>query len=132
MVAIRGPYSAALHDYVRGTLGFESDLPYEILTGRVHPWSYAGHENRFVDVGGTLAAQIRRTRLRVLIASGFFDLATPYFATQYTVDHLGLPPELRDRVRTCSFESGHMMYIHEPSLAKLTQEAARFYAESLR
>gem|GEM_PF-2049685 len=54
LAAIIGPYTAALYQYVRADLGFESDLPYEVLTGRMHTWSYAQHENRYVDVADTL------------------------------------------------------------------------------
>ncbi len=54
IAAIIGPYTATLNDYVRGDLKFDSDLPYEVLTGRVYPWSYKPYENRYVDVGETL------------------------------------------------------------------------------
>src|SRR5277367_2893672 len=56
IAAIIGPYTAALNDYVRNDLKFDSDLPYEVLTGRVYPWSYKSFENRYVDVGETLRA----------------------------------------------------------------------------
>ena len=55
-------------------------------------------------------------RVRALVMSGYYDLATPYFATDYTVDHMQLEPELRDNIRVAYFEAGHMMYIHEPLL----------------
>ncbi len=54
MANITGPYTATLYDYVSDELGFKSDLPYEILSGRVHPWSYAEFENQFVNVAETL------------------------------------------------------------------------------
>ncbi|NTU82088.1 MAG: peptidase S10, partial [Chloroflexales bacterium] len=126
LAAIIGPYTAALNDYVRSDLKFESDLPYEVLTGRVHPWR-ADHENRYIDVAETLRGAIARNpHLRVYVASGYYDLATPYFATSYTLSHLGLDASLRGNLAVSLYEAGHMMYIHRPSLARLRQELAAF------
>jgi carboxypeptidase C (cathepsin A) len=127
--AIQGPYTAAMNDYVRRELGFASDLPYEILTGRVHPWSYSEHENRYVDVGETLRqALAMNPHLRVHIASGYYDLATPYFATDYTLSHLGLDPSLRGNLTVSYYPAGHMMYIHHVSLARLREQLGLFVA----
>ena len=127
MAGIMGPYSATLNDYVRRELKFQSDLPYEILTGKVHPWSYKGYENSFVNVGKTLRdAMNQNPHLKVWVASGYYDLATPYFATDYTFSHLGLEPESRDRVSIDYYEAGHMMYIHIPSLVKMKADMVEF------
>ncbi len=126
---IMGPYGGAMNGYVREELEYENDLPYEILTGRVHPWNYSAWENRYVEVGETLRkAMAINPFLRVHIASGYYDLATPYFATEYTVNHLHLEPELRRNISISTYEAGHMMYIHLPSLAKLKRELAQFIA----
>jgi carboxypeptidase C (cathepsin A) len=69
----------------------------------------------------------RNPGLRVFIASGYYDMATPYFATDYTVSHLGLDPQLRDHVEIAYYESGHMMYIHRPSLLKLKDDLAGYF-----
>lgn len=128
---IQGPYTATLNDYVRRELGFESDLPYEILTSLYETWSYKAFENRFVSVSDTLRkAMSTNPHLKVHVASGFFDLATPYFATEYTLSHLGLAPELRGNLSTSTYEAGHMMYVHEASLAKLKGELGRFVRTS--
>jgi carboxypeptidase C (cathepsin A) len=127
MAAILGPYTGALNHYLRSELKFESDLPYEILTGRVRPWSYAQFENRYVNVAETLRrAMTQNPSLRVFVANGYYDLATPYFATRYTFDHLGLDPTLRDHVQMGYYQAGHMMYIHQPSLQQLKQDLAVF------
>lgn len=124
---IIGPYTATFYQYVRATLGFESDLPYEILSARVHPWSFAQHENQYVDVAETLRRALSgNPYLRVYVASGYYDLATPYFATEYTFAHLGLDKTLRGNIRFRYFEAGHMMYIHLHSLAKLHSDLAAF------
>ena len=124
---IMGPYTATFNDYVRGELKFETDLPYEILTPRVQPWSYAEHENQYVNVAETLRkAMTINPHLRVMVANGYYDLATPYFATEYTFNHLGLDPSLQKNIVLTYYEAGHMMYIHLPSLARLKNDLAEF------
>ncbi len=124
---IIGPYTATLNDYLRGELKFESDLPYEILTERVHPWSFAEFENEYVNVAETLRkAMTTNPHLKVYIANGYYDLATPYLATQYTFNHLSLEKSLQGNLRMGYFEAGHMMYIHIPSLGKLKEELVNF------
>jgi carboxypeptidase C (cathepsin A) len=125
--AILGPYTATLNDYLRTELRFESDLAYEILSGRVYPWSYDGHENRYVDVAETVrAAMTANPALRVFVASGYYDLATPYFATDYTLNQLALPDDLYANIRVAYYEAGHMMYAHMPSLVQLKEDLAEF------
>lgn len=127
MTAIWGPYTAAFNAYVRGELQFESDLNYEVLTQKVRPWNYDKFQNQFVDVAETLReAMSKNAHLRIFVANGYYDLATPFFATEYTVNHLGVDPTLRDNIAMSYFEAGHMMYVHAPSLARLKAELAAF------
>ncbi|THF88363.1 peptidase S10 [Deinococcus sp. KSM4-11] len=129
MSAILGPYSAAMNHYVRAELAFESDLPYEILTGRVRPWSYKEFENRHVRVSDTLREAMHHNQhLKVLVASGYYDFATPYHATRHTLDHLALHSSLRGNVRETFYEAGHMMYVHLPSLERLSGDLRDFLA----
>lgn len=128
---ITGPYTAALNHYVRADLRFPSDLPYEILTGRVQPWSYREHENQYVSVGETLRhAMSINPFLKVFVANGYYDLATPYWATTYTFNHLQLDPSLQRNIAMGFYEAGHMMYIHQPSLAQLKRDLAQFIASA--
>jgi carboxypeptidase C (cathepsin A) len=64
--------------------------------------------------------------LKVFVANGYFDLATPYFATEYTFNHLSLDPSLQPNISLGYYEAGHMMYVHDPSLVKLKQDLAAF------
>ncbi len=121
--AIHGPYSAAFNHYVRVELRYENDLPYEILTSRVQPWSYKEFENKHVNVADRLAVAMRHNpHMRVHVAAGYFDGATPYFAADHTFNHLRIPAELRERIEFSYFEAGHMMYVNEES--RLRQSAA--------
>jgi carboxypeptidase C (cathepsin A) len=129
--AIQGPYTAALNAYVRGELKFESDLNYEILTGNVQPWNYGPARNRYADVAESLrSAMSQNTDLRVLACSGYFDLATPFYAMTYTMTHMGLDPKIRGNIRQTFYPSGHMMYVREADLEKLKVDVAGFYSEN--
>ncbi len=129
--AISGPYSMAINDYIRRELKFTSELPYEILTGRVQPWSYKNVQNRYLNVSETLRKSMSKNpSLKVLICNGYYDLATPFFATEYTVDHMFLDPALRNNIQLKYYEAGHMMYIHKPSLEQMTKDVRAFYEGS--
>ena len=122
LAAIRPPYTAMFQQYVRGELGFSSDEPYHILGGGFTPWNW-NRDNGFVDTSEALRrAFAQNPHMRVFVASGYFDLATPYFATEYTLSHLGLHPALADRVSTGEYDAGHMMYIDVGELAKLRRD----------
>ena len=129
---ITGPYTAVFNDYVRRELNYQSDMPYEILNFQVWPWSYAEHENQYVYVAETLRkAMTTNPYLKVFVANGYYDLATPYFATEYTFSHLGLDESLRGNISMGYYEAGHMMYAYLPSLAALKQDLAKFIKEAL-
>ncbi|MHA6615734.1 S10 family peptidase [Pseudonocardia sp. DLS-67] len=127
IAAITGPYTAAINSHVRTALGYANDLPYEILTGRVQPWSYREFEGRAVSVVGKLSAAMRTNpHLRVHVACGYHDGATPYFAAEQVLAVLPIPDELRDRIEVHYYEAGHMMYVHEPSRLQQSADLAAF------
>ena len=132
MAAIRPPYTATFNDYVRRSLGYKTDAVYHILGGGIGtPWDF-GSANGFADTSEALrSAFSKNPDMRLYVASGFYDLATPYFATQFTLAHMGLDPDQRARVSTGQYEAGHMMYIHEGELARLKADVAKFIAGSL-
>jgi carboxypeptidase C (cathepsin A) len=134
MAAIRPPYTAMFSQYVRSELNYKSDLTYYILGGGIGPWDWGtGGRAGFPDVSCALrSAFAKNPDMKLFVASGHFDLATPYFATKYTLDHLGLEPAERARVTTREYEAGHMMYIHEAELAKLRHDVAAFIEGALR
>ena len=122
-----GPYTATFNDYVRRELGYESDLVYEVLNPKVWPWNYEKFQNAYVEVSETLRdAMTKNPGMGVYVASGYYDLATPYFATEHTLSHLGIEDELRSNIEVSYFEAGHMMYVHKPSIEKLGPELRKF------
>src|SRR5690606_19188648 len=131
MSATQGPYTATFNDYVRGELGYQSDLPYEILANLYQSWSYKDVENRYLNVAETLRkAMSVNPHLKVHVANGYYDLATPYYATLHTFAHMGLTPEQRENVSMSFYQAGHMMYVQRESLLKLREELARFIGEA--
>ena len=126
-VAIHGPYAAALNHYLRQELGYESDLPYEILTDRVQPWSYAEFEGRAVSISSMLGEAMRHNpALRVHVACGYYDGATPYFAAEHAFAHLQIPEHLRGNIEMRYYPAGHMTYVHEPSRVRQSADLAAF------
>jgi carboxypeptidase C (cathepsin A) len=130
---IHGAYSAAFNHYVRCELKYKNDLLYEILSFKVYPWNWGSARRGFINTAKTLSsAMVRNNNLKVLVASGYYDMATPYFSSLYTFNHLGLPQELRKNIIFTFYEAGHMMYIHKPSLIKLKNDAGKFYKDSIK
>jgi carboxypeptidase C (cathepsin A) len=121
-----GVYSATFNNYIREQLHYKSDLPYEVLSEQVH-WKLEGKQPGYLDVSDDLqGAMLSTPHLKVLIANGYFDLATPFFATDYTVNHLNLGPDLRKNITEKYYPGGHMMY-HDPQARKqLKADVAAF------
>lgn len=125
--AITGVFAAGMNDYLRRVLKYEDERVYE-LSGAVRSWSYRPFENRYVDASETLRdAMSKNPHLRVFVACGYYDLATPQFAMRYTVDHLMLDPAYRDRIATEYYKAGHMMYILDAASEKLRGDLLEFY-----
>jgi carboxypeptidase C (cathepsin A) len=123
-------YTSAFNEYVRSTLKYDNELPYEVLSNRVYPWNWqsgTGSEGGFLYVGDSLRdAMIHNPHLRLLVCSGHFDLATPYFATDYQIAHLGLSPEIRKNITQTYFPAGHMVYHVREGLAQLYTDVTGF------
>lgn len=125
MSALMGTYTAAFHHDLKHRLAWDDDEVYEILNLKANQaWKF-DRTNRYLDVTADLrAAMTDNPHLRLFVASGLFDLATPFSATDYTLAHLGV----EDRVVVHEkYPAGHMMYVHEPSMDRLKADLTRFY-----
>ncbi|MDY0038785.1 MAG: hypothetical protein RBS57_00620 [Desulforhabdus sp.] len=127
-----GPFSSAVNAYIREELRYKEDLAYEFFNSdvtRQWDWSTGLREDQgFLMVSHTLRDALAINRnLKVFIASGLYDLATPYFAVEHTVNHMWLK-ERREDVIIETYPAGHMMYTHREALEKLFQDARSFYA----
>lgn len=127
--AITTAYSAALHSYLASDLGVSLDRPYYVSgrdVGQNWQWNRAnpGAEPVYVNTARDLAwALSYNPALRVLVASGYYDYATPYFDAKYTLGRHGID---LDRVTMTYYEAGHMMYVHDPSLEALASDIHDF------
>ncbi|MGO4341356.1 S10 family peptidase [Pedococcus sp. 2YAF34] len=128
MDAILGPYSAAWNHYVRDELGYRNELPYAVFSRQAATdWSYKEFEGKPVDVSDKLARAMRgNPHLKVHIAYGYHDGATPYYGAQDVVAHLQVPAALQDNIEHAYYEAGHMMYVHEPSRLQQSRDLADF------
>ncbi|GAA4725858.1 peptidase S10 [Pedococcus ginsenosidimutans] len=128
MHAILGPYASAWNHYVRDELGYSSDLPYTVISERAsREWSFKEFEGKPVDVSAQLAKAMRANpHLKVHLAYGYHDGATPYYGAEDVVAHLEIPESLRSNLEHAYYEAGHMMYVHEPSRVQQSRDLADF------
>jgi carboxypeptidase C (cathepsin A) len=130
--AVSGPFTAAFNTYCREELKYSPERTYKTLgsePGQNWDWNHGGRGfgGSIANVEGDLAnALLTNSHLQVQVENGLFDEATPFFATEYSMDHLGIPHELRSHIQLEYYESGHMIYLHEDSLAKLKTNIASF------
>ena len=131
---ISGAYTAALNHYYASTLKIEMDRPYLTSNDEVgEKWRWRPvpdgqyWEPMPVNVARLLGETMRRnTAMKVLVASGYYDLICPFFDTEYTFARNGIVPE---RVTKTYYEAGHMMYLHEPDMLKLAADIRKFLTE---
>ncbi|MDP2957713.1 MAG: hypothetical protein Q8N53_14905 [Longimicrobiales bacterium] len=134
--AISSAYTSAFNTYLREELGYDGDREY-VPSGAVRDWKWTragaglGFGGGSPNVAPDLAAALERNpRLEVLLVNGIYDLATPYFAAVWTMDHLGLPADLRDNIARADFAAGHMMYVDESLLPQWRETLTAFIART--
>jgi carboxypeptidase C (cathepsin A) len=124
-----GIFSNCFNDYIRRELKFESELAYEFLSPQVQPWDWG---RRPLDVAPALRqAMTKIPAMKLMIASGYYDLATPFGAADHTIHQMPLGPELRRNVMHRYYEGGHMMYLNHPALVKLHEDMQAFYEAAM-
>ncbi len=127
MSAISSAYVATFNNYVRNTLKFGKDQHYRLFAGFDHWDSTHHHNQQSLNVMGDLAQAMKANpKLKVMMNGGYFDLATPFFAAEYELDHLPIPQRLHKNISVHLYPSGHMVYVHVPALKKLHDNVAAF------
>jgi carboxypeptidase C (cathepsin A) len=130
MSVVRPPFTATFNNYVRADLGYKTDLAYNILDALEWDWGSAGEG--FTDTSEALReAFVKNPYMKLFVASGYDDLATPYFATQYTLNHMNLDPQQHAKITLGYYDAGHMMYLRSDSLDHLKQDVSGFLAGAL-
>ena len=124
--SIRNSFSAVLSEYVRRELGYRNEDVYYILGGGIGRWRYP-QNNGYANVVPSLErAFAKNPEMRLYVAEGYYDMATPYFAVEYTLAHMSVDPRVRAGITTERFEAGHMVYIDSPSMTKMREGLRRF------
>ena len=126
MSNIRLSYTPVLNDYVRRELGFKDDMRYYILGGGLDGWK-PQREGSATDVTPSLeAAFAKNPYMKLFVAMGFYDTATPYYAVEYTIDHLAISAEARANITTGYYAAGHMVYIDDPSMKQFRADLGKW------
>ena len=135
--AISGAFTAAFHDYIERELHYSSDLTYNVSATAIGDWDWKhkvqGQQRPLPlpYVAGDIAATMRENpHLHLLSANGLFDLATPFFATEYDLEHMQIDPKLRGNLSFSYYPSGHMVYLNIDALKQLKQDVAAFYTKA--
>ena len=132
--AVSGAFTAVFDSYVREDLKFGQDKSYEVLSEQANEgWNWKHSTGRNFGFPGSpnvegdlIQAMISNPHLRVEVENGFFDLATPFFATEHTMDHLGLPADIQSHIELKYYDAGHMMYLKDADLATLKNNISSF------
>ncbi len=127
---ITPPFVAMFTSYIRNELGYKTDMFY-YPSGGIQPWDY-GVQNGFGDTTAMLRnAMVKNPYMKVMVAAGYYDLATPYYAVEHTFNHMGLSPEMHKQITWDFYQSGHMLYIDSDSHAKLKKDFSDFIQSCL-
>jgi carboxypeptidase C (cathepsin A) len=124
--ALQGPYTALFEDYVRNELKWTSDLHYP-TSGNVRPWNWDPFQNGYMDMTEPLRRTLARNPfLKVFVACGYYDMATPAGGAEFNMWHLAYDPAITDRVSFGYYEAGHMIYIRPSAHKALKADIAKF------
>ncbi len=134
--AIDSAFTTANNMYVQDMLGYKPPESYRVLAYSLirasGGWDYHHNGEPALNTAPDLAnALVYNPNLRVFSANGYYDFATPWLATEYTLEHLNLKPDIESHITYGFYESGHMVYLHEAALARFHDDLENWYANTL-
>jgi carboxypeptidase C (cathepsin A) len=133
--AILPPYTSAFNNYLRTELNYKSDAPYRVFAydePGFEKWEWGNAEQGFPSTaGGLRSAMIKNPYMKVLVMEGYYDLATPFAAANWTMDHLDLSPQYRQSISYATYGAGHMVYIDRAEHDKMKKDLVDFMDKCL-
>ncbi len=134
--AILPPYTSAYNHYLRTELNYKSDMPYKVFAwdeAGFQKWEWGNAVEGFPSTAGSLrSAMIKNPYMKVLVMEGYYDLATPFAAANWTMDHLDLDPKYHQSVSYATYNSGHMVYIDRAEHDKMKKDLVQFMEKCLQ
>jgi len=134
--AILPPYTSTFYNYLRTELNYKSDMPYRVFAfdePGFRNWEWGNAEEGFPSTaGGLRSAIIKNPYMKVLVMEGYYDLATPFAAANWTMDHLNLGPQFRQNISYATYNSGHMVYIDRAEHDKMKKDLVDFMQKCLQ
>jgi carboxypeptidase C (cathepsin A) len=128
------PYTAVFNNYVRNELGYKVDMPYYVFPreGSGFKWEWGQSVDGFPSTATDLRhAIVRNPFLKILVMEGYYDLATPYYGANFTMQHLDLPEKFRSQVSYATYDAGHMVYLPIDQLKKMKSDESKFVEGAL-
>jgi carboxypeptidase C (cathepsin A) len=130
--AIDTAFVGAGNYFIRQILGYHTSLEYLPEINVFRQWDWKHHGQLPTNTAQDLArAMTFNPNLRIFSGNGYYDFATPFYATIYTLDHLSIPPQLQRNITYGFYDSGHMVYLHPQALAEFHDDLERWYARTL-
>jgi carboxypeptidase C (cathepsin A) len=133
--AILPPYTSVFNNYLRSALGYKTDMPYKVFAygdPGFNKWDWGSGIEGFPNTGTSLRVAITQNPyLKILVMEGYYDLATPFAAADYTMDHLDLPAEYRKNISYATYQAGHMVYVDTAEHAKMKKDLVEFMGKAM-
>jgi len=128
--ALVPPYTSAFHNYLRTELNYKVDMTYRVFAydqPEFEKWDWGNAEQGFPSTAeGLRAAMIKNPYMKVLVMEGYYDLATPFAAANWSMDHLNLEPKYRQSISYATYSAGHMVYIDRAEHDKMKKDQVEF------